>query len=94
MIMTYDFILTAKHDKNFRSKIDESILSNTSSEICTDIHRLTFFPESQTVTITAKSDTSPFRYKIAPKKITYQALMKMLNDKWDSIAPDEITDLW
>ena len=54
MIMTYDFILTAKHGKNFRSKIDESILSNTSSEICTDIHRLTFFPESQTVTITAK----------------------------------------
>ena len=53
MIMTYDFILTAKHGKNFRSKIDESILSNTSSEICTDIHRLTFFPESQTVTITA-----------------------------------------
>lgn len=28
MIMTYDFILTAKHGKNFRSKIDESILSS------------------------------------------------------------------
>ena len=93
MIMTYDFILTAKHSKIFCSKIDEAVLSNKHSEICTNIHRLTFVPESQTVTITAKSDISPFKHKIAPKKITYQALMKMLNDEWDSIAPDEIMDL-
>lgn len=93
MIKTYDFVLTAKQNKKFRSQIDEAILSNLKSEVCTDIHRLTFFPQSQIVIITAKSDTSAFNEKIVPKKITYQALMKLLDGEWDSIGHNDITDL-
>lgn len=91
--MTYDFILTAKRNEKFRSQIDEALLNNLESEICTDIHKLSFLPKSQTVIITARSDTSAFKEKIVPKKITYQALMKMLDGEWDRIAPDDITDL-
>lgn len=91
--MTYDFILTAKHNKDFRSQIDKAILSDLNSEICTDIHRLTFFPKSQAVIVTPKSDTSAFRNKIIPKKITYKGLMKMLDGNWDNIAPGDITDI-
>ena len=93
MIKTFDFILMAKRDKNFRAKIDEAISSNMDCEIYTDIHRLTFSSKSQTVTITAKSNTSPFKEKIVPKRITYQSLIKLLDDEWTSIASNDITDL-
>lgn len=93
MIMTYDFVWTAKRNKEFRLQLDKAILSELNSEICTDIHRLTFLSTSQTVIVTAKSDTSAFRNKIIPKKITYQALIKMLDGKWNDISPSEITDL-
>ena len=93
MIMTYDFILTAKYNKEFRVQLDNAILSDLNSEICTDIHRLTFLPKSQVVIVTAKSDTSAFRNEIIPKKITYQALMKMLDGNWNEIAPGDITDI-
>ncbi len=93
MIMTYDFIQTAKYNKIFRSQIDKALVSNSKTEIYTNMHKLTFLPASQVVIITAKSDTSAFRYKIVPKKITYQALTKMLDGKWDSIVPGDITDL-
>ena len=93
MIMTYDFILTAKYNKEFRVQLDNAILSDLNSEICTDIHRLTFLPKSQVVIVTAKSNTTPFRNKIIPKKITYQALMKMLDGNWNEIAPGDITDI-
>lgn len=93
MIKTYDFLLTAKRDKNFRAQIDEAISRNIDCEICTDIHRLTFSSKSQTVAVAPKSNTSPFKEKIVSKRITYQALIKMLNDEWNSIASDDITDL-
>lgn len=93
MIKTYDFLLVAKRDKNFRCQIDEAVLSDLESEICTDIHRLIFSPESQTVTIMPKSNVSPSKEKVVPKKITYKALIKMLHGKWDSIEPTDITDL-
>lgn len=93
MIKTYDFLLIAKRDKNFRAKVDEAISSNVDCEICTDIHRLAFSSKSQTVVVTAKSTTSPFKEKIVPKKITYQALIKMLDGDWNSIDPNDITDL-
>lgn len=93
MIMTYDFILTAKHNKEFHSQIDKAILSDLNSEICTDIHRLTFFPKLQAVVVTPKSDTSAFSNKIVPKKITYKGLRKMLNGNWNTIAPGDITDI-
>ena len=68
MIMTYDFILTAKYNKEFRVQLDNAILSDLNSEICTDIHRLTFCRNLRVVIVTAKSDTSAFRNKIIPKK--------------------------
>ncbi len=92
MIMTYDFIMTAKRNKNFRSQIEEAVLSDSNNEICTDICRLTFFPESQAVIVTANSDSGVFKHKIIPKKITYRALRKMLNGEWDSIVPGDIED--
>lgn len=92
MIMTYDFIQTAKHNKIFRAQIDKALLSDIKIEIYTNMHKLTFLPEAQVVVITAKSDTSPFRHKIIPKKITYQAFIKILNGEWDSLAPNDIMD--
>ena len=93
MMKTYDFLLIAKRDKNFRAKMDEAISSDMDCEICTDIHRLTFSSKSQTVAVTAKSNTSPFKEKIVPKRITYQALIKLLDGDWNSIGPNDITDL-
>ncbi len=93
MIMTYDFLRLAKGNKNFRDHLNQAILSESDCEIYTDIHKLTFSPKSQTIMITAKSDTSPFSHKIAPKKLPYSALMKLRVDNWASSASDEIMDL-
>lgn len=93
MLKTFDFIFTAKQDKNFRVKIDTAISSNMNYKICTDIHRLVFSSKSQTVAVTDKSTTSPFNKKIVPKRITYQALIKMLDGNWTSIASNDITEL-
>lgn len=93
MIKTYDFLLTAKRDKDFRAQLEQAISSDTDRELCTDIHKLVFCAADQTVTITAKSSSSPFKEKIIPKKVTYRALMQMLSNEWDRIAPNDITDL-
>lgn len=93
MIITYDFILTARRDKAFREQLNESLLSDSDSEICTQTHRLTFRSNEQTVIVTPKSDTIIGIHKFVPKKITYEALIKMLHDDWDSIEPDDIADL-
>ena len=93
MLMTFDFVLTAKYNTNFMKQLKEALSCNLDREICADIHRLNFYTESQTIIITPKSKTSTFHDKIVPKKITYQALEKMINEEWDNIDQNEITDI-
>lgn len=42
MIKTYDFVLTAKYNQDFRAQIEEAVSCGLEKEICTDIHKLTF----------------------------------------------------
>lgn len=93
MIMTYDFILTAKREKAFMKQLKEALLSHSDSILCTDIHKLSFHSDKQTVIVTPKSAASDFSWKIVPKKIKYQALIKMLDGDWDNIQPNDITDV-
>lgn len=92
MIKTYDFVLTAKYNQDFRAEIDEAIFCHLSKEIFTDIHKLTFLPQSQEVIVTARSGDSIFKNKIPAKRIAYRALVKMLDGEWDKILPGDIVD--
>lgn len=92
MIKTYDFILAAKHDKDFMKHLKKALSSNEDSEIHTDIYRLIFDVKSQMVSVVPKSNTGICN-KIVPKKIKYLALMKMLNGEWDNIEPGDITEI-
>ena len=92
MIETFDFIWKAKYDQEFRKVLQDAILSKEHCEIYTDKHKLSFDAKSQTVSVTPNLNTGDCN-KIIPKKMKYQALMKMLKGEWDNFAPDEITDI-
>ena len=92
MIETFDFIWKAKYDQDFRKVLQDAISSNENCEINTDKHKLSFDAKSQTVSVAPKSNTGVYN-KIIPKKMKYQALMKMLKGEWDNFAPDDITDI-
>ena len=61
-------------------------------ELCTDIHRLNFHGKDKMVEVEALSHTSPFHWKITPKRIKYSAFIKMLDGYWDGIEAGDIVD--
>ena len=67
--------------------------SQKNEVVCTDIHKLSFFPSKQAVIVEALSQNSPFHYKIIPKEIKYSAISKMINGNWDDVCFDEIMDV-
>lgn len=92
MIETFDFIFKAKYDKDFMKALQDAISSYEDREIYTDKHKLYFDAKTQIVSVTPQSNTGVYS-KIIPKKIKYQALIKMLNNEWDNFASDDITDI-
>lgn len=73
--------------------IYDAMASQTEIVVCTDVHKLTFFPSKQTVIVNSFSKNSPFQYKIVPKEIKYSAVIKILNNNWEDIREDEIMDI-
>lgn len=93
MLTTFDFILIAHRDPAFMARLKSAVRSHEGCELCTDIHRLTFDPKAQTISVTPNSPDSLLGCKVIPKKIAYSALMKLLNGDWAHITSEEITDL-
>jgi len=93
MIMTFDFAFMAQRDKALRTEIEQAILSKADSIVYTDIHKLSFSVSRQVVTVEPLSGSSLFRHKIITKAIKYSAIIKMLNNNWDNIGNDEISDI-
>ncbi len=84
MIMTFDFIFAAQHDKILMKQLREAIQSGSDVEICTDIHRIHFDPHRKAVAIRPYSETSAFRHKIAPKEVSLE--VELPNTDWCNIA--------
>lgn len=93
MIMTYDFVLMARRDPYLKEEILSAMKSDSTVDVLTDIHRLHFQPDRQTVIVRALSDTSDFHWKISPKEITYRAVSLMLDGKWDALTEEDIQDV-
>ncbi len=93
MIRTYDFILQAKQNEEFRAKIEKAMSDSEDIEICTDMYRMNFMADSQAVLVRALSDSSPWSSKILPKKITYRAVRMMLSGEFDDFNSDDFTDI-
>lgn len=89
MIRTFNFVPWAQRDKQLREDLDSALNSKNECEVHHHNHRLHFYPEKKTVTITPIS-ADP---KLNPKEITYRALGLMLDNKWELIDPDEIKDI-
>lgn len=90
MLMTFDFVMHAWRDERLMSKFRKCIEQEQNSELHTDIYRISFNAQRRTVDIQPFSSTSPFAYKIIPMRITYSALIKMLDDKFEDIEEGEI----
>ena len=93
MIKTFDFALIAQRDTKLMKAINDAIASQRNEVVCTDIHKLSFFPSKQTVIVEALSNNSPFHYKVVPKEIKYSAVIKMVNGNWEDICEGEILDV-
>ena len=93
MIMTFDFALIAQRDAKLMKAIKDAIASQRKEVVCTDIHKLSFFPSKQTVIVEALTQNSPFYYKVVPKEIKYSAVIKMVNGNWEDICEGEILDV-
>ena len=61
MIRTFDFILKAKYNRAFMEQLEKAMSSEQSSELCTDTHRLTFYPQSKLILIAPASDSTYVR---------------------------------
>ena len=84
MDQTLDCIHFARRNNVDYEKIKDCLSLRRSSEIAVDRHLLRFDYESQTVTITRKSEDVPFAAKINGCKMPYNTLRKMLNGDFDS----------
>lgn len=84
MDQTLDCIHFARKNKVDYDKINECLSLKLSSEITVDRHLLRFDYESQTVTITRKSDDVAFATKINGCKMPYNTLRKMLCGDFDN----------
>ena len=93
MLMTFDFIALAQHNVQFMARLKDAVSNHSDDEIIMKPYKLTFHAHKQIVTVCPYSETSEFYHKIVPKEITYQALMKMLNNDWENIGEDDIKDI-
>ena len=89
MIKTFDFALIAQRDTKLMKAINDAIASQRNEVVCTDIHKLSFFPSKQTVIVEALSNNSPFHYKVVPKEIKYSAVIKKMDDSMPVAALSE-----
>lgn len=58
------------------------------------MYRIIFKQSIKSVIIKPYSETSDFHYKIIPARISYSAIRKILDDKFDSISESEIERLY
>ncbi len=93
MLMTFDFIALAQHNVQFMARLKDAVSNHSDDEIIMKPYKLTFHAHKQIVTLRPYPETSEFYHKIVPKEITYQALMKMLNNDWENIGEDDIKDI-
>lgn len=88
--MTYDFALLAQKDAKLMKAINDAMMSKKNEVVCTELHKLSFFPSKQIVIVEALSENSPFHYKILPKEIKYSVVAKLINGKWEDLCENEI----
>lgn len=93
MIITFDFILMAQKDNILMEKIKHAVESKENAVVYTDIHKLSFCASKQSVIVENKSDSISLGYKIIPKEIKYDALLKMLDNNWECICESDIIDV-
>ena len=92
--MSFDWILQARTDSIWREKICTELNSNTVNTITYQgMYRLTFNPDEKYVYVTAFSKNSEFYWKIPSKKISYDAVMNILNGNWDAIKKTDIINI-
>ena len=92
MIMTYDCLVFSGPE--FKAKIKEAINSNQETELIWDeMHRIRFDPNSKYAFIRPFSATSRFHYKILPMKISYCAVLKLVEGDFDYFSNPKKSDI-
>lgn len=94
MEMTYNWLIHARTNHELRQKINDCINSRQDTEITyQDMYRITFEADSQSVIVRPFSETSDFHYKIFLTRITYRAVLLMIDGNLADIQPSDIVRL-
>ena len=94
MIMTYDWMIYAQNHPPFKKQIEDLIASGNDGELTSrDMHRIKFEAGTQTVVVTPYSKTSDFHRKIIPKRISYRAILQIINGNWNDLREVDIQDV-
>jgi len=92
MEMTYNWLVHARTDHELRQKINDCIDRCQDTELTyQNMYRITFESDSRSVIVRPFSETSDFHYKIFPTRITYRAVLLMIDGNLEDILPSDIT---
>ena len=89
MDQTMMCIMHAQSRPNEKKKILDCVAADAKCEIIIDRHRMSFDPESQTVTITRASDNVPFACKINGCRMKYNMLERTLEGDYSNVSEFE-----
>lgn len=91
MEMTYNWLIHARTNQELRQKINDCIGSCQNTEITyQDMYRITFEADSQSVIVQPFSETSKFHHRIFRTRITYRAVLLMIDGNLADIQPSDI----
>ena len=94
MEMTYDWLNHARNNPELKQKIKDIINSCQNTELTyQNMYRITFENTSQSVIVRPFSETSDFHYKIFNTRITYRAVLKLIDGNFEDILSSDITRL-
>lgn len=95
MDMTFDWLIPARNSPEFRRQIENGMICGQDIELTyNDMYRIIFKQSIKSVIVKPYSETSDFHCKIIPTRISYSAIRKILDDKFDSISESEIERLY
>lgn len=93
MIRSFDFVQMAQKNRQLRNEIEMARSSSNRTVVYTYMHKLDFDSINKIVMVEPCSEEAHVQCKIVPKKITYKALICMLENRWDDMEEGDIVDI-
>jgi len=93
MIKTFDFLQQAWRDPAVMQEIRCGLDRQENGDLYCDYLKLSFDCRTKTVTVSAVQEATVYATKTVPKRITFDAMRKLLDKDFECFLPGDITDI-